>query len=1065
MKARFLQILLLAGLAFVQVPTSAEDIDLFSQAGSGTSGAPNVVLIMDNAADFGAKASPESVGTCTIGGSTNSLVGTVGGIEQCALYAVINSMTVTGTASINIGVMVYNGANVVDYTGAACTGSDGGCLLYPLTGLTTTTKPALLTWIKGWKTNNAGGGSTWIKANNEATGAAMQEVWAYYAGAKGLSTRNYAGIKPPVGCNKNFVIFIGNSYTNSGKPGDSPGNAGPRGALEGSNPTAAMNASPVATTGQKTVIGTTAANAVNSCGTASISTSNHENPGFYADEWARYMLAQASITTYTVGVLGSACKAEYAWLLGSMASVGGGKYFPTTDYAGLKLAFDTILSEVQSVNSVFASVSLPVSVSNKDTFLNQVFVGMFRPDPNSLPRWAGNLKQYKLGDVNGALRTVDADGANAISSSGSDFIAECARSFWTPVATAAGDGYWANLVTANCNGYPATSNSPDGNVVEKGGHAYVLRGIDPSTRTVKTCSPVFASCTTLTDFKTTNAAITQALLDSTSSVAKDTLINWSRGANSQGESAMVNNVAITTSAMRPSVHGDVVHSRPVAVNMGTDASPKVIVFYGANDGMLRGINGNQTVTFTVNGTSVPPGGEFWSFMPPEFFSSIVRLYNDSQKILTPTLSGTPKSYGMDGPVVSYKATNGDAWIYAAMRRGGRALYAFKVDATSFAVSLKWKRGCGDSGTSNCTNDTNGDFRLIGQTWSAPTVVKAAGYTSGGTTAPLLVMGGGYDTTCEDAASCSSTATGNHIYVIDADTGRLLKDFTTARSVVGQVIQLPDSSGNITFAYAADLGGNVYRISGATASAAIGSTSPDNWTMTKIASLGCSTATTCTSPPNRKFLNSPNVLVDSANSRNIILIGSGDRERPINTSNTTSNYFFAIYDKPTVTTWLSDESTVNCPGVSALCLNSLLSVSSATVPTAADLAAKKGMYRLLLTNEQVVTTSVSVFNVVRFSTNTPNVPVANSCTANLGTVRNYALSVTNFEKPDGTTDDPFTVSTAGGLPPDPVLGQTLIDGVKRPFVIGCDGALQACDVTPPSGATNPAKIKSYWFIQK
>ena len=39
-----------------------------------------------------------------------------------------------------------------------------------------------------------------------------------------------------------------------------------------------------------------------------------------------------------------------------------------------------IFSEIQAVNSVFASVSLPVSVNTEGTFLNQVYIGMFRPD-------------------------------------------------------------------------------------------------------------------------------------------------------------------------------------------------------------------------------------------------------------------------------------------------------------------------------------------------------------------------------------------------------------------------------------------------------------------------------------------------------------------------------------------------------------------------------------------------------------------------------------------------------------------------------------------------------------
>ena len=49
-----------------------------------------------------------------------------------------------------------------------------------------------------------------------------------------------------------------------------------------------------------------------------------------------------------------------------------------------------------SVNTVFASASLPVSANTQGTYLNQVYIGMFRPDGNALPRWVGNLKQYQF---------------------------------------------------------------------------------------------------------------------------------------------------------------------------------------------------------------------------------------------------------------------------------------------------------------------------------------------------------------------------------------------------------------------------------------------------------------------------------------------------------------------------------------------------------------------------------------------------------------------------------------------------------------------------------------------
>ena len=66
-----------------------------------------------------------------------------------------------------------------------------------------------------------------------------------------------------------------------------------------------------------------------------------------------------------------------------------------------------IFNEIAAVNSVFASSSLPVSANAQGTYLNQVFIGMFRPDAGDNPRWLGNLKQYQFG-VGGTTAESDA---------------------------------------------------------------------------------------------------------------------------------------------------------------------------------------------------------------------------------------------------------------------------------------------------------------------------------------------------------------------------------------------------------------------------------------------------------------------------------------------------------------------------------------------------------------------------------------------------------------------------------------------------------------------------------
>lgn len=1072
MKTRFYIYLAAALLGLAQQSARAEDIDLFTIGASSTQ-ASNLLIVIDNAANFSANTTI-SGSTCTIGGATNTLSGTVGGVEQCVLYSVINSLPATSaTASINIGIMMYNAANIVNYLGTACNSSGtGGCLVFPMTALTTANKATLLTYIASWKTSNGGAGSRWVKANNAATGAAMQEAWAYYAGRTGLSGTNYSNNGLLVNC-KNFLLFISSATNMASSPGDS-GNASqaPKNALEGTNPTTAMNADPAASITQKAIISSSSTDQITACGTLTSMPTNHNNAGFYADEWARYMKGSTlAITSYTAAlVLPGSCKPEVPWLMNSIASYGGGKYFPTTDSSSLATALETVVSEVRSVNSVFAAVSLPVSVNAQGTYLNQVFVGMFRPQSDSAPRWFGNLKQYKLGYLTGSrvLRMLDADENAAISSSGSEFVGVCARSYWTPSKSTTGDGYWSTYTpdSANCAGYPAASNSPDGNLVEKGGQGYMLRKTTPSARTVKTCATTFSSCTTLTDFTTSNTALTTTTFGVTTTTERDTLVNWVRGANnhSPGEVASLDGGAtvITSSDMRPSAHGDVVHSRPAALNFGTDASPKVVVFYGTNDGVFRAINGNRTASFTVGSTPVAAGDEFWGFVAPELYGRMKRLYDNS-----PAISSTnTKGYSLDGPVAASKATNGDGLIYVGMRRGGRALYAFGMDKTTFATTLKWKRGCGDSTTTNCTNDTNGDFRNIGQTWAPPQAFTAQ--ATGST--PLLIMGGGYDATCEDTISYGTCATpiGNRIYVMNADTGVLSKTFTTTRGVIGDVTIVPDSNGYASYIYAVDLAGDVWRISGPLSGGAytpIGTNAASAWIITQVATLGCGSGTTvttistCTSPPNRKLMFAPDVVVDG--STYYIAVGSGDREKPTNTSNATSNHFFTIKDRPDLgSSYLAD--TTNCGvGATKLCLNSLLAIAKTVSPTTADLAAKKGWYLALDANEQVVNAAVSIFGKISFNTHTPQVASSNSCSVNLGTLRSYSISYTNA----AGSDTPI-VRLDGGLAPDPVAGKVkLDDGSIVPFCIGCIGPLEASQPTSTSSTSNPAKIRSYWFLQK
>ncbi|MDP1605972.1 MAG: PilC/PilY family type IV pilus protein [Rhodocyclaceae bacterium] len=1009
MKNHPIKKLLAAAFALLvfHLPAMGEDIDLFVGLPPSATDTPNVLIIVDNTANWN----------------------TAFDNEMAALVSVVGALPVD---KFRVGLMMFT------ETGSGNSGNDGAYVRAAVRLMNSANKTKYQALVSGL-------GQTADKSNGGKIGKAMEEAYLYYA-----------GLAPHAGNNKNKTDYTGNTSgttasnaiyaltgnalaSNAGSPYASPvvsGSCAKNYIIYISNGAAQDNA---ADTSQAT-----AALAAVGGSTTTIPISPSGSQDNVADEWARFMKKSSlGIVSYTVDINnvttgpGPGCTA----LLKIVANVSSGKYFDVTS-SGTQIvdALNSIFSEIQSVNSVFASVSLPVSVNTQGTYLNQVYIGMFRPDADSFPRWAGNLKQYKLGMDGGVLKLLDANNSGAINYQ-TGFISECARSYWTPTSA---DTYWSFRPQGSCLTVANADNSnyPDGNIVEKGAQAYKLRST--TARTVRTCSSVFASCTAMTDFNNTN--VTQAMLGAASTTERDAIINWTRGQDIADE----NTNGLTTTEMRPSVHGDVVHSRPVAINYGTDAAPQVVVYYGGNDGMLRAINGNRDGGLGIGGMG--PGMELWSFVAPEFYTNLKRIRDNTTTISFPghttgTPTPLPKPYAFDGPITAHMDAS-NAWIYATMRRGGRALYAFNVTAPA-SPSLKWKKGC-----PNASNDTGctAGFDGIGQTWSQPKVIKASGYGSGA--APMLIMGGGYDI-CEDAdppSACSSSSKGNKIYVLDADTGALLNTLNTDRSVVADLTIAPDSAGLAKYAYAADLGGNIYRIT-------MGSAAPAGWTITKVAALGG------TGTEARKFMFAPDVVEDSGTY--FLMIGSGDREKPLSSytnASSVANHFFMVKDRPTDATWLTTENAT-C-GANVICKASLLGITTNDNPTQAQLAAKKGWYLGMASREQVVTSAITVFGVTTFSTHQPAVPVLGSCSSNLGTTNVYNISYTNAAIANGTGSR-YERVVGDGLPPSPVAGMVrLDDGTIVPFVIGANpgSPLEGSPPAPPSSVTQP-KSRVYWYIKR
>ena len=628
------------------------------------------------------------------------------------------------------------------------------------------------------------------------------------------------------------------------------------------------------------------------------------------------------------------------------------------------------------------------------------------------------------------------------------------------------------------------------------------------SRGVLTCNPGFDAsapyeslCTTLISFEPNEPLITEALLDANDPTDRANIINWGIGLDVDSEDGAYNALKV----MRPSLHGDVVHSRPVALDYGTDPNnPQVAVFYSGNDGILRSVNGNRTSAIGTVGA----GEELWAFMPPEFYPYLKVLRENDAVIKFPASgpssigkSGIAKPYGIEGPLTAFEGTitaynDVKKYLYATMRRSGRSVYAFDV-SSAVSPTLLWKKGCpsfaNDTGCSADSFASPTPWASIGQTWSAANIAFTTAYNGPYTLAdsslitkmkPMLIMGGGYDG-CEDFDGdadsdgslenhdCISTDKGGIIYILDAQDGSVLQTFPTDRAVSGNVTVVPlsDTDPRIIYAYATDLGGNIYRISADNAGtpAPISSELPSAWIITKIAALGCGTPSTdaASCDANRKFMHGPDVVKIPSSDKLAVLVGSGDREKPLRDYSAAlgvQNYFFSVIDQPTLTTWFDDAETTcpttnTLPTTNTICLKALDAVSLAGGTPSAY-----GFHLPLAVDEQVVTAALTVADVANFSTHIPvdpNGPDAEACASNLGIATTYNI---NYQDAEGGVVDIL----GGGLVPTPVAGKVILDdGSIVPFCIGCGGEQSAIGGSVVGSGINWIQPKSrvYWNIQK
>jgi len=1050
MKKTFLATLLTSFVAVIAtVPAYAydpvnDDTDLFLANPAYSTPPPNILIFLDNTANWNSRFANEKAALASVftGISSNLRVGLFlytetgagnGGPDGAYVRAAVRSMDPTDPATISNRVLMASLINSFDILGDKGNNATVSLAMYEA-----------YAYFAGEEARSG------IKAKRDHTGnfitglTASNKIYALPNNA--LSSSGAKDYNTPIedGCQRNVLIYISNGPPNDNNSSLKAAELLLKG-LVGKDPD-----------------------------TIALSPSGQE--GNWADEFARYMASadvnptiagDQHVITYTIEIDPSTSGQGPATsaLFKSMAKNGGGKYYAVDggNASNIAATLNQILDEVQAVNSVFASSTLPVSVNVRGTHLNQVYIGVFRPDALKSPKWFGNLKMYKLGldAATDSLFLADANGLPAENPL-TGFVTPTATSYWTEGST-----FWGYR-PANQNSAGGNSDSPDGELVEKGGVAQQLRidyATDQSTRKLYSCTAAAGGyCATgddlsLTPFATANSDITVADLGAANATERTDLINWIRGKDEFDENA---DLQMTDS--RASVHGDVLHSRPGVVNFGRNGPADendVIAFYGSNDGVFRAVKG---------GTGTDAGTELWGFIPREFFGKLKRL-RDEAPIIS---SSDKKPYFIDGTVSVYQEDlNGDGalvkadgdkvYLYLAMRRGARLLYALDVSDPENPAML-WRR-----------DNTSPGFAEMGQTWSAPTVANVPGYAN-----PVLIMGQGYDAAVEDINPCLITASnansvtwtsggtvtytlgtcsvsggtstttarsmGRGVMMVDAITGDLL--WQAGKSVSGATYNLTVAGMDFSISsdiavidanrdgikdtgYVGDNGGNVWRLK-------FGDMNPANWTVQKVAAVGAHTTT-----DRRKFQYPPDVVFsnDAGGNFSAIMIGSGDREHPFD--GTVTDRFYLFKDRGAATPIL-DSDVFDATG--AVGNNSY------------------GYKITMAPGEKIVSSAVTVSAITYFNTNQPSDTAAlGSCGSNLGIARQYSINYQDASASNSTVAGTqisarASVYPGGGYLPSPVPVVVSLNGKNYVGVVSGTSVQ-----TPPSPALD-VRTRTFWFIE-
>ncbi len=595
-----------------------------------------------------------------------------------------------------------------------------------------------------------------------------------------------------------------------------------------------------------------------------------------------------------------------------------------TDLQDAVSAIRNFIISILAQSTSYVAPVVPISQYQSTSSENSMYLGMFKPTTNTF--WKGNIKKYGIATANTDTLSVGEviDANNQLVMTSQNTIKDSALSFW--------------------------SSTTDGGEVEKGGVGAVLLSGNPDTRNIYTYLGTNTDLTNSSNlFTLSNTAITPAKLNVSTTQQVQNIIKFVRGWDVWNWNDNGNN----GTEKRDWILGAFIHSRPLVIHY----SDKDVIYAGANDGMLHAFDNSN-------------GNELWAFIPPNLLPNLQNF--NGQLSLQIFVDGSPKAYV--GPSQTI--------LIFGERRGGNRYYALDVtnhDTPRFLWEINPNQIIYGTTITN-TNDTNG-YPELGQTWSTPMLGQIK---NGSGTKWVAFIGGGYDNTyvnsvpapAEDTTPPGTDTSGRAVYVVDITNGSRIWKYSYSnnsamRYCIPSDIAALDANGDglIERLYVGDTGGQIWRF--------------DIGDMSDTASWSGKMIFTASG----KIFYPPDVTLENdSGNYEMLFFGTGDREKPYNTSSV--NTLYALKDKNPATPYTESSDLVD---VTQDLLQDPNASTSDKINLLNQLKQKNGWYIRLSQNsgEKCDAPVVVLAGAAYFTSFTPT-PASGSCTIGTGQGRTYIL---------------------------------------------------------------------------